>query len=297
MADYQLKNIDYHNIYALIMAISDGHTGSTMGIMPDSWTLVDGSVKQPNDLQRILLQQWYEDWARVKWLRSMAPGGCRTIVVDVGDQIDGNHHGTTQLVTLAIDEQERMRIRLVKNALMSIDFDKKRDSYFALAGTDAHEGQDGSSSERIIRGILDDPDNGGIYSKQVLRLSVNGVLFEFAHQGVKPNGRIWSRGSNMHSHLRHEYLKRLEDDEPMARYMLYGHYHQFEHNSIENQRGETVCDGFVLPTYSFKSYYAQGVAPHAKPDIGMWLGIVYRDGTTTWRCPMLSVQQDPILVL
>jgi len=294
-SDAILDGIDTAHIYAIIPVISDSHTGSTVGIMPANWTLQDGSVRQPNALQTILLKQWQDDWGMVRKLRGMAPMTSRMIVVDAGDQIDGDHHATTQLVTRAIDEQERMRVALLRAALDSCGFVWGHDALYGIGGTDVHDGTDSSSTERIIRALLNRTDVGGSYVKQMLRLRVNGVLFEIAHQGVKPGSRRWSYGNQMRSHLTHEYLKRLENHEPMARYMLYGHYHQFEHASVENQRGQVICDGFVLPTYSFKSYYAQAVMPHAKPDIGMWLGIVYQDGSSTWRCPMLSVQQESLV--
>lgn len=284
------------DIAAIIAAPSDTHTGATMGLNPQDWLSFDGRIITHNALQEIIYAQWLEDWQRVAELRLQSTTWPRLIVIHVGDAVDGDHHETTELVTARVDEQERMHVKVMGDALELAGFDTtKGDELNYIAGSEAHTGEGASSEERIVRMLLGDNATGGTRVHRVLRRKINNVLIRATHHGPAVGGKIYNRSNPLRSHLTSEYYNWLECGEIIPRFYLCGHRHQFAHAAIENQLGQVVTDGFILPSFCFKGDYAQVVAPDSRPNIGMWLGIIRTDGSVRWECNMLSYRQEAIV--
>lgn len=278
----------------IVAVVSDMHTGSVVGIMPRAWQAYDGHVIQQNPLQEILYAQWLECWEAVRQLCNANPDA-KLIVVNAGDPVDGDHHETTELTTQRIDEQERMHVALMQEALKTVHFDHVADELYYIAGTPAHGGIGATSEERIVRALLGDIASGGTRALRVLRRRVNGVLFEVAHQGARPGRTRLTKGNGLRNYLNNEYITRLERQEELPRWLLFGHYHTFEHAYIERYDGVSMIDGFLLPCFSFKSDYIQSLAPNAYADIGMWIGVIDDQHATSWHCELLSTRQETII--
>lgn len=289
------------DITAIIAAPTDEHCGSTVGLMPPTWETVEGNPIQQNAIQRILWQQWEECWRVVADLRRPAPGKRkktrpRLIIVNCGDAVDGDHHGTAQLITQRIDEQERLAVACLRHALDLAGFAEDADELRLLAGTPAHVGEGACTEERIARQLLPPARLDGSVLYQRLRRRIAGHLFEFAHHGPGPGARQWTHENPFTWKLKSEYLRRLQRNEEMPRYYVRAHRHQFVVAApIRDPQGKLICEGFALPSFTFKNDFAQRVAGDSLPNVGMWLAIIYADGATDWQCPLLTYQQDPII--
>jgi len=279
------------NIATLVVAPSDLHCGSQVGLLPPSWTLPDASIVYANPLQEILYRQWCEAWTRVGELRKRA---AKMLVINVGDAVDGNHHETVELVTPRIDVQERIHISVMQEALQMAGFVPGLDHIQYISGTDTHVGGGSSSEERILRALLTSTESSADKVLAGYLGDIDGQLFDIAHHGPRVGGRRWTRESSMRSYFTSEYLSRLENGERVPRVFLRGHGHQFGHVTLTRQDGSTVSDAFLLPAFCFKGDYASKVAYDALAQIGLWIGILGTDGSFTWECPMLSERQTKI---
>jgi hypothetical protein len=281
------------DIATLVVAPSDMHSGSTVGLLPLTWTLPDGAVIYANPLQTILHQQWQECWRRVGELRKRAK---RMLIYNVGDGIEGNHHATVELVTPRIDVQERIHIALMEEALALAGWKPRVDRLRYNSGTDTHVGGGSSSEERILRALVTSKQNSADMVQAGYLADIEGLLFDITHHGPRVGRRIWTRESAMRSYFHSEYLSRLERGERVPRVFLRGHGHQFAHVAITRQDGTVASDAFLLPTFCFKGDYAQQVAYDSLAQIGLWIGIIGTDGSFTWECPLLSERQTKITV-
>lgn len=285
------------DIAAILAAPADEHCGSTIGLMPPVWTTVEGNTFHQNPEQRILWQQWCECGQLVADLRLQSRTWPRLIVPNAGDAVDGDHHGTTQLVSQRIDEQERIHVSCMRHFLDLAGFDPNNgDELRYLSGTPAHVGEGACTEERIARALLPPKHLDGSVIHDRLRRRINGVLFEVAHHGASPGARKWTYEQPFTWKLKSEYLTRLERGEEMPRFYLRAHRHQFVVASpIRKQDGQMVCEGFLLPSFTFKNDFAQRVAGDSLPNVGMWLALIGTDGSVDWRCHLLTYQQEPVI--
>ncbi len=289
------------DLTAIVAAPADLHSGSSVGLMPPAWTRATGNQISQNSEQIILWQQWSECWHAVEALRLESSGWPRLVVIAHGDLVDGNHFGAAELITDRIDEQERLAVANLSYGLDLAGFDPARgDELRILSGTPVHVGESGSSEERIARQLLEHYgaphklDSAVIYQR--LRRRICGVLIESAHHGPGPGARHWTRENPLTWKLKSEYLTRLERGESMPRFYLRAHRHQFVSAApLRNQAGQIICEGFLLPSFTFKNGFAQKVAGDSLPNIGLWLGLLYADGRADWQCHLLQVPQEPII--
>ena len=162
-----------------ILAIfGDTHIGSSTALAPPSFTIhnQDPKERQPvsyNRLQKWLWECWTDYWDYIDYLAR--DGGRkrkhRIIAVHLGDIIDGNHHGTLQIIQdvgdqsiVAIDVMQPIR--------------DKADKFFGVVGTSAHGGNSGSNEIAIYKDLgVDDYD-------QSLMLEIDGKVHDFKHQGL-----------------------------------------------------------------------------------------------------------------
>ena len=120
---------------------SDIHCGSTVGLLgPDGIELDDGGSYMPSPVQRWLWDCWTAGWEHVAKIvkREKAEFG----FVSNGDATDGNHHGTTQIISPAEGAHikaatECFRVPLAMNPKW----------VWIVRGTEAHVGKGGGLEE------------------------------------------------------------------------------------------------------------------------------------------------------
>jgi hypothetical protein len=264
---------------------SDQHSGSTVGLMPpEPWPLVDGGSYTPSHTQHLIWDEWIECWEFARELRKRS----RLIVIANGDATEGNHHHTTQVVSGRMDEQEAAHIACMDRALKIAKFGRD-DALYYIRGTEAHTDPGAQSEERIARDLGAIGERENCASWYHLRLKVNGVLFDIAHHpGIGVGSRYWTKGNSLRSMIKHIYMDSLDAKQPIPRYWIRSHDHEWSHEAYGGRRAE--IDGFLTPAFQAKTGYGHKVASHKMlSDIGMLIVVVEDDGRTWWECPRLEL--------
>lgn len=160
--------------------VSDLHCGSTLGLCPpEGIQLDDGGWYQPSTPQKELWGCWEEYWRAVK--NALQPGD-RLFVVVNGDAVDGDHHGTAQIVSRNMAAtQHAIALATLQPA---IELNPKR--FIVIRGTEAHVGGSGAHEEALARALPVQTignDKTGAHSHWHWQAVSEGVLMDFAHHG------------------------------------------------------------------------------------------------------------------
>jgi hypothetical protein len=143
-----------------------------------------------------------------------------------GDLVDGNHHGTTQILSGNANAQAA-----ALNEAMSVPLSLKPDRIWIMRGTDAHVGQSASAEERIADGLRRDKRpivgdlNTGTASQWHARVEVEGTRLDFAHHG-RVGTRPWTK-PNVSANLAAEiFYDHSKDEIPYPHIAIRSHMHQ-----------------------------------------------------------------------
>ena len=259
---------------------ADTHCGSTVGLIRDkAWQLDDGGSYHPSKAQRIIWRQWVECWDTVKRLRDPDD---RVIITMMGDAVDGKHHDTSELITQRVEEQERIFIDAMDFALKHVDFDGDKDILQFISGTPAHVGEMAQSERRIS----EDMEARGLFPR--LKIEVDGVRFDLAHDGLSVGSRAWTDDNTLRSVIKSILFQNLLYKQEVPRYFIRAHRHQFI--PAEYERGTYRIDGFVCPCFQLKTSYGNSFTASSSkpPDIGMLIVVVEEDGSSRWLCPRVQ---------
>lgn len=279
-----------------VIAISaDKHCGSSLGlIMPGAFQLHDGGQYFPSPAQKILWQQYLECLAYIKEQRKKS----RLIWIENGDICEGIHHGTTQIVSGRVDEHEEIAANILDFTFKELKFEKD-DLAYMIAGTEEHGGNGSQSENRVAEDLevftphyKETADKPSRWTWDRLLLKVNGVLLDIAHHGGAVGSRAWSTENGMANLIKSFYFQSLDDKTDLPRYWIRSHKHQFVHADYDGKQG--TIDGFVTPSFQFKTGFAYKIAGHRLSDIGMIIVIIEPDGRTEWKAIMASYKQDAI---
>jgi len=208
----------------LIAVVNDLHCGSTVALCPPEIELDDGGVFSASRPQRWLWQCWLDYWAEVR--RARRPDD-RLMIIYNGDLVDGDHHGTSQIVSRNPEAQAA-----VLREAMAIPLALDADKIFVVRGTEAHVGKSGAAEEGLARRwrsdglpVVGDPDTGTA-SWWHLRLDVDGLLIDVTHHGrtgMREHTR--ANAANLYAHdILLSYAKRRERFPDLC---LRAHHHRF----------------------------------------------------------------------
>lgn len=267
-----------------IVVVSDLHCGSTLGLCPPIVTLDNGSEYHHSKSQAWMWERWVE---RFKPAVAKAKRGGASYLILNGDLVDGNHHGTTQILSGNPCAQAQAALESIA-VLTALKFDH----IFVIRGTGAHSGPSGASEEGIgeVVGAERDPDTH-TSSWWVLRLEIDGVRFDFRHHG-RAGQRPWTEAS-IAAYLAHqiwmEHARRgLRHPDVAVR----SHVHKFS-----DSHDAAPTRAIVTPSWQIKTEFAHKVATESIADIG---GLIFTvkdgvfsssgrehlylpTGTTVWR--------------
>lgn len=264
----------------VLAVVSDIHAGSSVALCPRTIALDDGGTYEASKAQRWLWQCWEDYWRTVSAKRKAL--GADLYVVFNGDAVDGDHHGTTQLV----GQNPNVQAGIV-TAAMGVVLACKPDRLYFVRGTEAHVGKSGSAEERIADGlrrdkrpIVPDPDTGTA-SHWHLKTEIQGVRLDITHHG-RTGQRAHTRGGNAVLHawdIFNEYNDRTARSKRTTleypHLCLRGHYHRW------NDSGP-ACPVRVVTTgaWQLKTGYAHRKVADSRSDVAGAL-IVIQDGTYT----------------
>lgn len=173
----------------VLAVVSDVHCGSTLApCPPEGVRLDDGGTYHPSKVQQWLWECWEDYWGKVGALRDKHKADLW--FVSNGDAVEGDHHGTSQIISRNLEAQNYVRDRVYG---VPLALHPKR--VFIVRGTEAHVGPSGNQEEALARHMKaeKDPDSG-TWSWWHLRLKAHDVLLDFKHHG-RTGGRPWTRAS------------------------------------------------------------------------------------------------------
>lgn len=280
--------------------ISDAHSGSTMGLMyPKEYQFYDGN-KRPTAFNEMIWTRFEEYTATIAEKRK----GNILIVRVAGDPLDGNHHGTHQLITPKLNEQRELFSDAFDYFLRKVGYDaSKGDQIYMINGTELRETHGTTQTTSDIgkdfgavpyRPPSDpdalDPDDpahnrkaDGWYAWQFLALDIRGHLFEIAHHPAASLGkRAHTKGNAIRSWARSMQHERVARGMKIPRFSNWGHVHTAHVEPVYFDNGTPVrplTEVVVLPCFQLPTEYVDQTNPYRLPTtIGGWWATVSADG-------------------
>lgn len=271
----------------LILNISDPHAGSAVAMLPREPRLSKALEVSPNSIQSIIADQYTAALKRVvsvrKWREPL------TAIIN-GDCIEGNHHGTTQIVTPSTKAQMDIFRDIWDETTALV----KPDKVYMVAGTETHVGE----WETIIGEYVKAEPNGAYrYVFPVLKRRVEGKVIWWAHHGPGP-GRGNNQGNALRNALKSLLVQCLANNETSPDIVVYGHTHSPTYETAT--LGRHTVHGFILPSLKAKDAYIYKVQPFALNSVGVLLFDINKQFPAGrlengwWEWQTLEVVQDKI---
>lgn len=257
----------------VLAVTNDQHCGSTVALCPPQISLDDGGHYSASPLQGDIWNCWGNYWDRVE--QTTKKLGAGLIQIFNGDLTEGDHHGTTQILTGNPTAQS-----MVVNAALAIPKALNPESMFFVRGTEAHVGKSGAFEERIADGlkrdgmpVIGDPSTGTA-SWWHLRREIGGVRLDVAHHG-RTGQREHTRGSAAVLHAHDILLAYVKANELPPHLCLRAHYHKF------NDSGD-ACPVRVVTNgaWQLKTSHGHKVVTDSLSEIGGII-VVIQDGQYT----------------
>jgi hypothetical protein len=254
----------------LIAVVSDLHCGGTTALCPPQVALDDGGHYTHSKAQRWLWDGWHRYWESVEKQRDKLKADL--IVVCNGDAVDGNHHGTTQILSgnptaqaAVLNEVLRAPLALEPTALLFV------------RGTEAHVGPSAAFEERVAVGlkkdgrpVITDVESGtASWWKWVAEFQ--DVKLDFAHHG-KIGIRPWTKMTAVNSAAYEIWSEAHMRGERHPDLAVRSHMHRYAdtYNAYPTRLIQTGA-------WQLATAYVHKIAPNTLADIGA-ITIVIRDG-------------------
>jgi len=241
-----------------LVVIGDTHCGSSIAIMPPRSVMREGQVVAFSPIQKWLWRQWLDFWHFVERTTNGEP----YVLIHNGDQIDGNHHGTTQLVTNNLSQQRKMFQTLMKPRIAQAE------AFYCTCGTAAHAGQSSDSEESCAEALGAVPDENGNFCRQDLWIEFGKDLIQFAHHIGTTSSQAYKSSPAMRL-MAAMYGAAGEHGFRPPSVMVRNHAHDY----IEVKRAN--CRVVVCPAWQVKSDWMWGKDTASLPIIG---GLVMKLG-------------------
>lgn len=236
--------------------ISDLHCGSSVGLHPyDATTLDDGGQYVPSEAQCWL----YDHWRHYLDTLKAAAAGTDLHVILNGDLVDGDHHGTTQIVSRHPNVQLDILKRCIEPLLAL-----RPKTVTVVRGTEVHVGPSGSAEESFAkwlvgRGVTVPPGEHGNASHWHFRGEYGGVLVDATHHG-RVGGRPWTRPNATNGLAAEIVMEHAERGERIPDLCVRSHFHQWV-DTGDNYRTRVIqTPSFQLATAYVKRRHAEGLA-------------------------------------
>lgn len=259
----------------ILCVLSDMHTGSSTALFPPQGFKGDGHEDNhilPNERQKEI----HPIFTRLAGEVRQARKGKRLILVNLGDAIDGFHHGSLQESLFKVNDQCEAHKLLMNDFMKRTGFGKGDELYY-VRGTEAHVGDTEQQTAKEL-GAKRSPS--GLYVHEVLTLNINGLSFLFAHHG-KQRGSGQNEGNSLRNFLRDVRSDREKDGLSRIDVLFSGHTHGFTWAThITRIPGGQFhqMHGIICPSFQAKTRYAYGKVPAAVNSVGGVYARVTVDG-------------------
>ena len=264
----------------IIVKTGDWHSGSTVALFPNYQMTFELDKKNtfyriPTDEQKQLYDHFIRCAERTKELAK----GRRMKVVMNGDAIEGNPHGTQQVMVTSPIHQSEIHVLLMETFLEVSGFSVKNgDELYYVSGTETHTGWEEYGINKSL----------SIYNAQYsdeLRLIINGKRFWWTHQGPKP-GKGVNEGNPLRNFARDVYWDCIKQKIEPPHFLSTSHYHKSTYESYNDSYSHTVQIE-VLPSFQMKTRFGLRSSPFQRNDIGMAFNLVTAEGDIRPLPPLL----------
>jgi hypothetical protein len=260
--------------------ISDTHAGSTIGLSPPEGVRLDGGQEvKPSPFQRWQWTNYENFWGRVADTLERTRG--RLWVVSNGDAIEGQHHGTTQIMGAGKDAQAYLAARMF-DPIETLQPER----VFLVRGTEAHVGQAGTDEEALASSlrhrlpIIREPGTD-LWSWWRLPLLAHETFIDFQHHGTGVSGLKWTAPGAIARLGFKIWVEFLEKGWRPPDLAIRSHLHRY-HDSFGSHPTRAV----ITPAWQGKTAHAHKVVPESLADYG---GIIL----TVW--PERRYHLEPVL--
>jgi len=241
----------------LLVVLSDTHIGSSTAVSPLKFVVHNRSENEAQVMEANRLQKWlYTNWIDFfDYVKSKSKKH-RIIVAHLGDVIDYNHHGSTQLVQEVGDQVE-----MAKTLLMP--YREIADKFIGILGTAVHAGTDHATEVSLYQELKAD------FIEQQMTIDIDGVLVDLAHHG-RAGFRPWtSSAASLASEIMLDYA---QSGLPLPHFIFRGHLHVMDDSGSKFENTRLI----QCPSWQLRTTYANRVAGNTRrSDIG---GILLNDG-------------------
>jgi len=247
----------------ILVIFGDTQIGSTTALAPPTFTIHDQHQDETqlvhhNKMQAWLWECWTDYWEYIYTLVGIRgkKRKNRLIVVHMGDVIDGNHHGTYQIIH-NIKEQVTVALDVLRPIADASD------AFYGILGTEAHAGPTCEDEIEIYK------DLGAAAYDHNLMLDIDGKLHDFAHHG-RVGTRPWtSAAANIGVEV---CLECGSLGLPYPDYIWRAHNHIIDDSGLKLPNTRVIC----LPSWQLKTTFVHRVSANVqRSDIG---GVIVNGG-------------------
>lgn len=225
------------------MAISDTHCGSNSGLMTPEIELQEGNKVSFGDnyIQQWLWECFLDVKKRVKDIVGPDP---YTFLIN-GDVVEGNHHGTKEIIAPELDDHAKIAISCLSPIA------KAAQNTLVTFGTECH-------TQRMENYVAKELGAVGGGAKNKWLFSINGVQCDGCHH-MSTTTRQYLEASQMSIALGNARLQAMRAGHPTSRVFLRAHRHTGGHFSDGDS---LMC---VTGAFQALTRYAYKVVPDAIP--------------------------------
>lgn len=233
-----------------LLVISDIHCGSTVGLCPPMCPLLDDGGWILNPIQDDIWDRWcaFKTWA----LTHLA--GVRWGFVVNGDSIEGNHHGSRQIVHADPGVHARIAVEVLRPLAA------KAHAVYITKGTEAHVGHSAENGIGEALNAVKHPDTGQRAAHHWL-IRVNGCLCSFKHH-IGTSGRKALYATQFSMQLAEERMVAVDSGKSPPSVVVRSHRHTY--GCYENSGGLLI----TTPAWQALTSFGWKVVPSAVPEYG-----------------------------
>ena len=242
-----------------LVVVSDLHCGSTVGLCcPEEVRWDDGGYYHPSEAQLWLWENWLDFWRQAEAIRG--DSDWFGVLVN-GDAVDGDHHGTPQIISRDLQVQFWI-LKKVFAPVLAL----QPDTVTVVRGTETHVGKGGSTEEAFARWLKDQvhvpASDAEMYSHWYFRGMIGDCRIDATHHG-RIGQRPWTKANavlNLAAQIFYEYAAAGESHPHLA---FRSHFHTFQ-DSHDAHPVRVI----QTPAWQLSTAYAYRVVPESLADIG-----------------------------
>jgi hypothetical protein len=268
----------------VVIAISsDHHTGSTLGLCPpEGVRLDDDGAYKPSKAQAWTWNKWEAFWREVRATRDALKADLWNVYN--GDLAEGDHHGTSQIIS-----RNPEPAAYVSDRVFGVPLELGPARQFVVRGTEAHVGPSGATEEAWARRMKAEKNpETKTWSWWHLRFAVHGVRFDFQHHG-RVGTRPWTKMNVVSALAAEIFYEHARCSIPHPHLAIRSHRHQFA-DTYDAHPTRVISTA----AWQLKTAHAHKVAPESIADVGGHIVTVEPNGQYTVQHKLYRPELPPM---